>query len=93
MFCLKLPDEFSYKLLVLWGFDFFLVDFSSRKGMEYEWSKDEVQTARLLFYVRIIPTCIERLPAPVFRRVVAPTMFLYPKYMITFIEKLSIHIK
>ncbi|XVE52401.1 hypothetical protein DITRI_Ditri02bG0119300 [Diplodiscus trichospermus] len=55
--------------------------FSSKKKMEYEWFKDEVQTARILFYVRVIPTCIERLPALVFRRVVAPTMFLYPKYM------------
>ncbi|XVF40981.1 hypothetical protein PTKIN_Ptkin01aG0244200 [Pterospermum kingtungense] len=63
----------SYVDLTTWQ------DFSSKKGMEYEWSKDEVQTARLLFYVRIIPTCIERLPALVFRRVVAPTMFLYPK--------------
>ncbi|XVF40978.1 hypothetical protein PTKIN_Ptkin01aG0244200 [Pterospermum kingtungense] len=61
----------SYVDLTTWQ------DFSSKKGMEYEWSKDEVQTARLLFYVRIIPTCIERLPALVFRRVVAPTMFLY----------------
>ncbi|XVF17271.1 hypothetical protein REPUB_Repub10bG0105500 [Reevesia pubescens] len=52
-------------------------DFSSKQKMEYEWSKDEVQTARVLFYVRVIPTCIERLPALVFRRVVAPTMFLY----------------
>ncbi|XP_059650860.1 uncharacterized protein LOC132296892 isoform X2 [Cornus florida] len=44
---------------------------------EYTWSKDEVQIARILFYLRVIPTCIERLPTPIFRRVVAPTMFLY----------------
>ncbi|KAB2078767.1 hypothetical protein ES319_A06G186800v1 [Gossypium barbadense] len=52
-------------------------DFSSKQKMGYEWSKDEVQTARVLFYVRVIPTCIERLPAHVFRRVVTPAMFLY----------------
>ncbi|MBA0728916.1 hypothetical protein Golax_004633 [Gossypium laxum] len=52
-------------------------DFSSKQKMGYEWSKDEVQTARVLFYVRVIPTCIERLLAHVFRRVVTPAMFLY----------------
>lgn len=52
-------------------------DFPSKKKMEDVWCKDEVQTARSLFYVRVIPTFIERLPAAVFRRVVAPTMFLY----------------
>lgn len=41
------------------------------------WSIDEVQTARIIFYMRVIPTCIEQLPAPVFRKVVAPTMFLF----------------
>lgn len=46
--------------------------------MEYIWYKDEVQTARILFYLRVIPTCIERVTAPIFRRVLAPTMFLYP---------------
>lgn len=46
--------------------------------MEYVWTKDEVQTARVLFYLRVIPTCIARLPSPVFGDVVAPTMFLYP---------------
>ncbi|OUZ99491.1 hypothetical protein BVC80_8973g39 [Macleaya cordata] len=45
--------------------------------MEYNWGKDNVQTARILFYLRVIPTCVERVPAPVFRKVVAPTMFLY----------------
>ncbi|KAL5800520.1 hypothetical protein ACOSQ4_033404 [Xanthoceras sorbifolium] len=45
--------------------------------MEYVWSKDEVQTARILFYMRVMPTCIERITATVFSRVVAPIMFLY----------------
>ncbi|KAL2516800.1 hypothetical protein Adt_13047 [Abeliophyllum distichum] len=43
----------------------------------YLWSTDEVQTARILFYMRVIPTCVEQLPAYVFRKMVAPTMFLY----------------
>lgn len=68
-----------YKLFVLRGLEFCLVDFSSKQKMGYEWSKDDIQTARVLFYVRVIPTCIERLPAHVFRRVVTPAMFLYPK--------------
>lgn len=55
-----------------------LADFSSLLRTEYKWSADEVQTARILFYLRIIPTCIEWLPSPVFRKMVAPTMFLYP---------------
>ncbi|KAG5021180.1 hypothetical protein JHK87_017035 [Glycine soja] len=33
----------------------------------YLWSKDEVQTARILFYLRVIPTSIECLPSLVFR--------------------------
>lgn len=46
--------------------------------IQYSWTKDEVQTARMLFYVRVIPTCIERVPTQVYGKVVAPTMFLYP---------------
>ncbi|KAJ9159701.1 hypothetical protein P3X46_025182 [Hevea brasiliensis] len=45
--------------------------------VEYRWFNDEVQTARILFYLRVIPTCIEQLHGPVFSKVVAPTMFLY----------------
>ncbi|EYU31547.1 hypothetical protein MIMGU_mgv1a001858mg [Erythranthe guttata] len=44
---------------------------------EHLWSVDEVQTARIIFYMRVIPTCVDRLPASVFKKVVAPTMFLY----------------
>ncbi|CAN4127470.1 unnamed protein product [Withania somnifera] len=50
---------------------------SSFHKMEYKWTTDEVQTARILFYLRVIPTCIECIPASVFRKVLAPTMFLY----------------
>ncbi|KAJ4875072.1 Uncharacterized protein Rs2_40090 [Raphanus sativus] len=49
------------------------------KGLrnQYEWSRDDVQTSRILFYLRVIPTCIGRLSASAFGRVVASTMFLY----------------
>ncbi|KAK9217456.1 hypothetical protein WN943_006083 [Citrus x changshan-huyou] len=52
-------------------------DVSVLQKMEYIWYKDEVQTARILFYLRVIPTCIEHVTAPIFRQVLAPTMFLY----------------
>ncbi|MED6112037.1 hypothetical protein PIB30_058015 [Stylosanthes scabra] len=44
---------------------------------KYLWSKDEVQTARVLFYLRVIPTFIECLPSLVFKNMIAPTVFLY----------------
>ncbi|KAM7262511.1 hypothetical protein ACFE04_000194 [Oxalis oulophora] len=53
-------------------------DISGKQKMKYEWSQDEVQTSRILFYLRVIPTCIESLPIPIFRSTLAPTMFLYP---------------
>lgn len=46
-------------------------------GMDYVWSKNDLQTARILFYLRVIPTCIERVPTPIFGSLVASTMFLY----------------
>lgn len=46
-------------------------------GKDYIWSKNDVQTARILFYLRVIPTCIERVPTPIFGGFVASTMFLY----------------
>ncbi|MFS7933170.1 hypothetical protein Hanom_Chr04g00376601 [Helianthus anomalus] len=52
------------------------VHVSSNK-MEFTWSKDEMQTSRILFYLRVIPTCAECIPAPVFRKTVAPILFLY----------------
>ncbi|EXC33992.1 hypothetical protein L484_007549 [Morus notabilis] len=52
-------------------------DLTLQRKTEYIWCKDEVQTARILFYLRVIATCIERLPSPVFGKAVAPTMFLY----------------
>ena len=64
-----------------------LTDLAFRRKTEYVWYKDEVQTARVLFYLRVVATCIEHLPSPVFGKVVAPTMFLYP-----FNEKLSLDV-
>ncbi|XP_023539379.1 uncharacterized protein LOC111800037 [Cucurbita pepo subsp. pepo] len=52
-------------------------DSSIGQKLQYTWTEDEVQTARMLFYIRVIPTCIERVPTQVYRKVVAPTMFLY----------------
>ncbi|KAJ9546181.1 hypothetical protein OSB04_025888 [Centaurea solstitialis] len=52
------------------------VHVSSNK-MEFTWSKDEMQTSRILFYLRVIPTCAERIPASVFRKTVSPILFLY----------------
>ncbi|CAN0896208.1 hypothetical protein LINGRAHAP2_LOCUS18343 [Linum grandiflorum] len=48
--------------------------------LQYTWLKDEVQTSRILFYLRVIPTCVERLPADLFSTAVAPTMFLYMEH-------------
>lgn len=55
-----------------------ILDNSTGRKIKYIWTEDEVQTARMLFYLRVIPTCIERVPTQVFRKVVVPTMFLYP---------------
>lgn len=52
------------------------VHVSSNK-MEFTWCKDEMQTSRILFYLRVIPTCAEYIPASVFRKTVAPILFLY----------------
>lgn len=49
----------------------------SSNKMEFTWSKDEMQTSRILFYLRVIPTCAQCIPASVFRNTVAPILFLY----------------
>ncbi|KAK9053172.1 hypothetical protein SSX86_029803 [Deinandra increscens subsp. villosa] len=49
----------------------------SSNKMEFTWSKDEMQTSRILFYLRVIPTCAECIPTSVFRKTVAPILFLY----------------
>ncbi|KAL8529123.1 hypothetical protein ACS0TY_006550 [Phlomoides rotata] len=52
-------------------------DFSKLPKSKHLWSTDEVQTARIVFYMRVIITCVDRLPATVFQKSVAPIMFLY----------------
>ncbi|WOL13085.1 hypothetical protein Cni_G21854 [Canna indica] len=49
-----------------------------RKG--YNWSQDEVQTARISFYLRVLPACISLVPTSMFGERVAPTMFLYMQH-------------
>lgn len=44
---------------------------------KYIWYEDEVQTARILFYLRVLPTSVECLPSPIFGKRVASIMFLY----------------
>ncbi|KAJ3695639.1 hypothetical protein LUZ60_001016 [Juncus effusus] len=46
-------------------------------GEKYDWSKDDVQTSRVLFYLRVVPTCISLIPVSLFEQKVVPTMFLY----------------
>ncbi|KAI3453620.1 hypothetical protein Pfo_010283 [Paulownia fortunei] len=74
----KLCHFFSSQLGVLSPkYNTCLAGSSDLTKSEYLWSTDEVQTARIIFYMRVIPTCVDRLPASVFKKVVAPTMFLY----------------
>ena len=61
-------------LICVW----FVVDLPSLAGTRYIWHRDEVQTSRLLFYLRVVPTCIGLIPAHMFRDKVASIMFLYP---------------
>ncbi|KAL4570842.1 hypothetical protein LXL04_026505 [Taraxacum kok-saghyz] len=56
--------------------DLTTVHVSSNK-MEFTWYKDEMQTSRILFYLRVIPTCAEYIPSSVFKKTVAPILFLY----------------
>ncbi|PAN03739.1 hypothetical protein PAHAL_1G018400 [Panicum hallii] len=52
-------------------------DFPSLAGTRYIWHKDEVQTSRILFYLRVVPTCVGLIPAHMIRDKVASIMFLY----------------
>ncbi|XP_068634829.1 uncharacterized protein [Aristolochia californica] len=59
------------------------LDLTSHQGLgktKFNWSEDEVQTARILFYLRVIPTSIEHIPHHEFGKIVAPTMFLYIRH-------------
>ncbi|XP_042396993.1 uncharacterized protein LOC121987166, partial [Zingiber officinale] len=48
--------------------------------MRYNWSQDEVQTARISFYLRVLPACISLVPTAMFGERIAPTMFLYMQH-------------
>ncbi|KAL3616806.1 hypothetical protein CASFOL_039200 [Castilleja foliolosa] len=45
-----------------------ITGFSNMPKSGYLWSTDEVQTARIIFYMRVIPTCVDQLPASVFKK-------------------------
>lgn len=52
-------------------------DLPSLAGTKYIWHRDEVQTSRILFYLRVVPTCVGLIPAHMIRDKVASIMFLY----------------
>lgn len=58
-----------------------LLDPSKLCCSEYCWYKDEVQTARIFFYLRILQICLKRIPDEVFGMELAPLMFLYPSVL------------
>ncbi|KAH9306572.1 hypothetical protein KI387_010976, partial [Taxus chinensis] len=47
---------------------------------KYHLYKDELQTARIFFYLRILPACMEKIPGAIFRLEVVPLMFLYMRH-------------
>lgn len=52
-------------------------DLLTLDGTRYIWYRDEVQTSRILFYLRVLPTCISLIPAQIIRDKLASIMFLY----------------
>jgi hypothetical protein len=60
---------------------FGFIDLPSLAGTRYIWHRDEVQTSRMLFYLRVVPTCVGLIPAHMIRDKVASIMFLYPFYI------------
>ncbi|MCO5562372.1 hypothetical protein L7F22_015998 [Adiantum nelumboides] len=46
----------------------------------YSWQKDGVQDSRVLFGFRVLPTCLQMVPATQFLNEVAPITFLYMKH-------------
>ncbi|XP_015688437.2 uncharacterized protein LOC102713243 [Oryza brachyantha] len=52
-------------------------DLLTLDGTRYIWYKDMVQTSRILFYLRVIPTCISLIPAHMIQDKLASIMFLY----------------
>ncbi|VAI54395.1 unnamed protein product [Triticum turgidum subsp. durum] len=52
-------------------------DLLTLDGTRYICYADEVQTSRILFYLRVMPTCISLIPADLIRDKLAPVVFLY----------------
>ncbi|KAI4979373.1 hypothetical protein ZWY2020_016126 [Hordeum vulgare] len=52
-------------------------DLLTLDGTRYTCYTDEVQTSRILFYLRVMPTCISLIPAHLIRDKLAPVVFLY----------------
>ncbi|CAN6466465.1 unnamed protein product [Victoria cruziana] len=46
-------------------------------NVNYIWVKDEVQTARILFFLRVLPPCAEKILTSLFQKFLAPVVFLY----------------
>ncbi|XP_062224248.1 uncharacterized protein LOC133922781 [Phragmites australis] len=52
-------------------------DLPTLAGTRYIWHRDDVETSRMLFYLRVVPTCVGLIPAHMIRDKVASIMFLY----------------
>ncbi|CAD6248275.1 unnamed protein product [Miscanthus lutarioriparius] len=52
-------------------------DLPALAGTTYIWHRDEVQTSRILFYLRVVPTCVGLIPVHMIQDKVASIMFLY----------------
>lgn len=52
-------------------------DLLTLDGTKYTCYMDEVQTSRILFYLRVMPTCIALIPAHIIRDKLSPVMLLY----------------
>jgi hypothetical protein len=67
-----------YLQLLIKIYLWYVVDLLTVDETRYACYMDEVQTSRVLFYLRVMPTCITLIPAHIIRDKVAPVMFLYP---------------
>lgn len=51
-------------------------------SLTVSWGQNEVQTSRVLFYFRVLPLCLTKMPEATFAEEIAPAMLLYPYYFI-----------
>ncbi|XP_057840574.2 uncharacterized protein LOC131050419 isoform X2 [Cryptomeria japonica] len=72
---------------LMWEFSYTLhqnhrlfIGASNLLSSEFHWYKDELQTARIFFYLRILPACMEKISGALFQLEVAPLMFLYMQH-------------